>query len=88
VKPLAVFEMGVIDYPETGNKAEWINNAYNVLRSGRYPRIKSVSWWNENFVNSHGNLSNLRIDSSLEALNAYRRAINFDFFTPFVKTSK
>ncbi len=69
-KPIAILEWGVIDYPEIGSKAEWIDDAFATLLSGDYPEIKAISYWHENFDET-----NLRIDSSPEALAAYRRGV-------------
>jgi hypothetical protein len=74
-KPLAIFEFGVVDDPATGDKAEWISAALQAIESGRYPRIKAVSYWHESWVNDDGTLSNVGLDSSAGALDAYRAAI-------------
>ena len=79
-KPLAVLEYGVVDDPETGDKASWIHDALQSVRNGRYPRIKAMSYWHENWQNDDGTISNLRLDSSPEALAAYREEIANPFF--------
>ncbi len=56
--------------PAAERKAEWIRDAYATIASGRYPRLKAVAWWHENFDRVR-----LRIDSSPAALDAYRSAI-------------
>lgn len=61
--------------PNSNIKSEWITNAYDCLASGKYPRIKAVAWWHENF-----DKSNLRIDSSPESLEAYKKAIESNVF--------
>ena len=30
-------------------KATWITQAYQVLGSGKYPQIKAVNWWNDDW---------------------------------------
>ncbi|RLI60143.1 MAG: hypothetical protein DRO93_07490 [Candidatus Thorarchaeota archaeon] len=65
----------------TSRKAEWIENALIVLRSGKYPRLKIVSYWHENWENKEGPSSLLRIDSSDDALAAYREGIDDPVFT-------
>ncbi len=56
-------------------KPEWIYQAYQNLASNRFPAVKAVAWWNENWEGS-----SLRIDSSPEALDAYRRAVSPSVF--------
>ena len=55
--------------PGSGSKAAWIDDAFqSVLPGGPYyPQIKAISYWHENF-----DQTNLRIDSSPEALAAYQ----------------
>jgi hypothetical protein len=73
-KPIAVMETGVLE--ERGkDKAAWIRAAYRALRSGRYPRVKAVIWWQERWKNDDGAVSNVRIDSDPAATAAYRRAV-------------
>jgi len=56
-------------------KAQWIQNAFETLESGSYPRIKAIAWWHEDFDQSQ-----LRIDSSPESLSMYRNAISSSLF--------
>jgi len=56
-------------------KAQWIENAFSTLSSGDYPEIKAISWWHENFDNSL-----LRIDSSPESLEAYKKGVDSSLF--------
>ena len=51
-------------------KAQWINNAFETLKSKKHPRIKAIAWWHENFDKSQ-----LRIDSSPESLESYKTQI-------------
>lgn len=61
--------------PESTIKSEWITKALNCLIANKYPRIKAISWWHENFDNSY-----LRIDSSPESLEAYKTAVSSSVF--------
>jgi hypothetical protein len=79
-KPLAVNEFGVCEAPALGNKADWISNALQTVKSGNYPRIKAISYWNEVWQNSDESISDLRINSSAAALNAYKTNIADTFF--------
>ncbi len=76
-KPIAILELGVIDDVLLGDKAQWITDAYaSVTTSGAfYPNIKAMSWWHENF-----DVTNLRIDTSVESLAAYQGALASDQF--------
>ena len=56
-------------------KAVWIREAFAALAEGRYPEVKAVAWWNENFDKSR-----LRIDTSTESLSAYREAVSNPVF--------
>jgi beta-mannanase len=78
-KPLVVLEYGVVDDPKTGDKASWIHDALGSVRSGRYPRIRAMSYWHESWQND-GSVSNMRLDSSPEVLAAYREEISDGFF--------
>jgi len=79
-KPLAILEFGVVGDSATGDKAGWIRDALESIKNGRYPRIKAISYWHETWENDDGTLSNLRVDSSPEALEAYREEIADSFF--------
>jgi len=61
-------------------KANWIKEGYSVLVENKYPQIKAVNWWNENWRNGFLNHTRLRIDSSPKALSAYREAVKSSFF--------
>jgi len=56
-------------------KAAWISEAIGAIRDGRYPRIRAVSYWHERWENSNGSFSDLRINSSPQALSAYAQAV-------------
>lgn len=77
-KPLAVLEMGVT---ERGNKkALWLIEAFNSIKKNKYPRIKAICYWHENWENSDRSKSLLRIDSSKSSLKAYKDSIKSSFF--------
>ncbi len=66
-------------------KSLWIEEALSALSDDKYPRIKAVAWWNENFDNSQ-----LRIDSSPQSLQAYQEGISKPAFisTPLFTAQK
>ncbi|MDR1884963.1 MAG: beta-mannanase [Synergistaceae bacterium] len=70
-RPIALLELGVSDSPKAGDKAAWIAEALGSVTGARYPRIRAVSWWNKK-LRPDGSPSTLEIDSSAEALAAYR----------------
>lgn len=74
---LTVFSLYACTSQEnTSNKKSiWIANALNTIKSNQFPRIKAISWWNENW-----NTTLLRIDSSPESNNAYKNGVASDFF--------
>lgn len=79
--PIAIFclfvsgQTGYGNEPSKPTKTIWISEAFSALSKGHYPRIKAISWWNENFDNTK-----LRIDSSPESLVAYQKAIAAPIF--------
>ncbi len=79
-KPLALFEYGVIADTIPGHKAGWITEGLDSLRAGRYPRIKGISYWHSKFTNANGSVSNMRLDSSPDVLEAYRTEMSDPFF--------
>jgi hypothetical protein len=79
-KPIAVLEMGVVEEHATGIKSEWIKEALETIGAGTYPRLKGISWWQERWTNSDGSISDLRINSSPAAEEAYREGVAPGFF--------
>jgi hypothetical protein len=77
-KPLALLELGVSDSGIAGDKPNWIRGAMTSVASGRYPRLRAVSWWNK-INRPDGRRSTLEINSSKESLEAYREGVqNFE----------
>jgi Glycosyl hydrolase family 26 len=73
-KPIMIAEWGVGEFPDAGNKALWIKQGLDLFRT-RYPRIKGAVYWHERWENADGSYSNLHVNSSVEALEAYRAGI-------------
>jgi hypothetical protein len=74
-QPMAVLETGVVEnltYP----KPAWTRDAFTALHSGRYPRIHGVAVWQT----SPGGDFNVSVDTSPEALAAFRKGIANPFF--------
>jgi hypothetical protein len=75
-KPLALVEFGVTEDPEAGDKAEWYAEVYGAVTppGGTYG-FDLVSVWSERWNNGGGVISDLRVNSSAIALEAYRAGI-------------
>ena len=65
-------------YTIKGNaKAAWITEAFTTLQNrNKYPAIKAISWWHENFDSSY-----LQINTSPESLKAYQDGIKNPLYT-------
>jgi hypothetical protein len=63
------------DKEAENKKAQWIEKAFSSLENDKYPRVKAISWWDENFDKSL-----LKISSSSESLNAYKKGVSSDKF--------
>lgn len=55
-------------------KDEWIGDGLELFRT-RYPRVKAAIYWHERWQNADQSFSNLRINSSVESLDAYRKGV-------------
>lgn len=73
-KPVVVAEWGVGEFPRAGDKAAWLLQAFTALTT-RYTRVKAAVYWHERWRNEDDSYSNLRINSSPEALAAYRQGV-------------
>ncbi len=83
-KPIMVCEWGVADLPHLGSKPEWIEEGFRVMKDAKFPRLKACVFWHERWQNSEGadawKYSNLRVNSTPEALEAYRRGVADPFY--------
>lgn len=73
-KPIMIAEWGTGEFPHSGDKGAWIKQGLELFRT-RYPRIKAAVYWHERWQNQDGSYSNLRVNSSVEALEAYRAGV-------------
>lgn len=73
-KPVMLAEYGVGEFPKSGSKAGWFRDALTMMKS-RWPRLKAAVYWNERWQNANELYSNLRINSSAPALEAFRAGI-------------
>jgi hypothetical protein len=73
-KPLMLAEWGVAELPKMGKKGLWVSDFFARLPRD-YPRIRAAVVWHERWQNGDRSISNLRVSSSPEALDAYRRGV-------------
>lgn len=72
--PVMIAEWGTAEFPNAGNKAAWIRDGLNLFLT-RYPRIRAAVYWHERWQNPDQSYSNLRVNSSVESLAAYRQGV-------------
>src|SRR6266571_6637650 len=78
-KPIMIAEWATGEFPyepgEPGiHKPEWIKQALELFRT-HYPRVKAAVYWHERWQNVDQTYSNLRVNSSVESLQAYRAGV-------------
>ena len=78
-KPIMIAEWATGDFPFSPDtrgmlKPQWVAQALELFRT-RYPRVKAAVYWHERWQNPDQTYSNLRVNSSVEALEAYRKGI-------------
>lgn len=74
VKPILVAEWGVGEFPKSGSKAAWLNEAFAAFKSA-YPRVKAAVYWHERWMNADSSYTNLRVNSSPASLEACRQGV-------------
>jgi hypothetical protein len=87
-KPIMLAEWGVGEFPKTGSKSQFIADAFVAMK--KYPRLKAAVFWHERWQNEDDTYSNLRVNSSPEALEAYRVGVADPFWlsAPILKPQK
>ena len=73
-KPVMIAEWATGEFPRSGNKSAWIKDGLELFRT-RYPRVKAAVYWHERWQNPDQTYSNLRVNSSVESLQAYRDGV-------------
>lgn len=83
-KPIMLCEWGAAELPHLGDRAEWISDAFQLMKEPKYARLKAAVFWHERWQNSDGEnagkYSNLRVNSSPAALAAYRTGVADPFY--------
>jgi beta-mannanase len=82
-KPVMLAEWGIGEFPQFGSKPGFIKEAFKVMQ--QFPALKAAVFWNERWQNEpsvnpdgtyqDGGYSNLRVNSSPESLEVYRKAV-------------
>ncbi|MBF0412404.1 MAG: glycosyltransferase [Desulfamplus sp.] len=73
VKPVIVAEWGVGEFPNN-DKAEFITLAFSDMKT-KYKRVRAAVYWHERWENKDGSYSNLHVNSSPKALDAYQSGV-------------
>jgi hypothetical protein len=73
-KPIMIAEWATAEFPRAGDKAKWIREAFAIMHDS-LPRVKAEVYWHERWQNEDDSYSNLRVNSSPEALEAYRKSV-------------
>ena len=78
-KPVMIAEWATGDFPFAADqqgmlKPAWIKQALDLFPT-RYPRVKAAVYWHERWQNKDQSFSNLRVNSSMESLEAYRTGV-------------
>jgi beta-mannanase len=79
-KPILLAEWGIAEFPAQGDKAEWIEEAFTQMEH-KLHRLKGAIFWHEKWRNAADqSTSDCRVDSSPEALDAYREGVARPFW--------
>jgi hypothetical protein len=78
-KPIMLTEWGVGEFPQNGDKAKFFRDGFSSM-STKFPRLKAAVYWNERWQNEEGTYSNLRVNSTPEALAAFRTGVQNPFW--------
>ncbi len=84
-KPLMIAEYGVREWTDSTFKAQWYNDAFNMLKND-YPEIKIAIVYHEKYETAVGDTADLRINSSPQALQAYQTGVGDDYYIGTLET--
>lgn len=73
-KPIMLAEWGIGEFPKRGDKAQYILESFTRFKN-ELTRVKAIVYWHERWQNSDLQYSNLRVNSSPRALEAYREGV-------------
>jgi len=72
-KPIAILEFGVTDNHPLGKKDAWLEDAFETILDNPYLDFQAISYWHENWEEQDNLFAELRIDSSAESLEIFRK---------------
>ncbi len=72
-KPFAILEFGVTDNHPLGKKSEWLEDAFETILNKKYIDFKAISYWHETWEEEDNLWATLRVDSSSESLETFKR---------------
>jgi len=75
-KPMMVAEWGRGEFSPANSKSLWITEALSDLASKRWPNIRAICYWDEAWTNEDNSVSDLRLNSSASARDAYKNGIS------------
>lgn len=78
-KPVMIADLRCGEFPKSGSKPGFVTEAFDTMKKD-YPRLKAVIIWNEQWQNEDDTVSDLRVDSSPESLDAYRKGLADPFW--------
>jgi beta-mannanase len=73
-KPVMLAEWGIGEFPKFGKKSQFISDFFSSMKS-KYPNVKAAVFWHERWQNEDDAYSNLRVNSTPEAQEAYRNGV-------------
>ena len=77
-KPVMLAEWGVGEFPKEGDKSDWIRDGFAAMQKKTF--VKAAIFWHERWQNADDSYSNLRVNSSPEALDAYRKGVSDSYW--------
>jgi hypothetical protein len=78
-KPIMLAEWRCGEFPKSGSKSAFITEAFETMKAD-YPRLKAAVFWHEQWQNDDNSTSDLRVNSSPESLDAYRKGVADPFW--------
>ena len=78
-KPIILAEWGIGEFPDSGSKAAWLEEAFRRIPRD-CPRVRGAVFWHELWENGDKSVSNLYVDSSPAALAAFKKGISDVFW--------
>ena len=79
-KPIAVLEFAVTDYHASGSKSAWLEDTFASVLHNPYFDFKAINYWHEDWINPGGKKTTLRIDSSTESLETFKKLVSDKHF--------